>query len=134
MVTDFQAYLLEKGLQRLEEFLVAHRAAQHLHHDRAFVGAERPVFGRIIFEPRGLNQRNVVDRQRRDAQIFHPLFESGRAFFFFGPEGFGIERHAVFQPQMVAVDGRNLDFPPLPRDLIGQNVGVHLLCRSPAEK
>ena len=59
--------------------------------------------------------------------VVHPLFNGGRAFIVLGPQGFGIEGHAVFEPHMIAVRRRNIRFPPLPRDLIGQDVRVHIL-------
>ena len=111
MVADFQAYLLEEGFHRLKELVVAHGAAQHLHHDRALAGAESPVFGGIIFEAGGLNERHIIHRQGGDGRILHALVDRGGAFFVLRPERFGVKRHAVFKPHMIAVDGRDVDLP-----------------------
>ena len=48
------------GLVALFELLpfisnIAHRAAQHMQNYRPFVSAQGPVFGRVVFQPRGLD-------------------------------------------------------------------------------
>ena len=67
--------LLGHGLQKLMKFVVPHDVAQHLNDGRAFARGEGPVFGRIILQPPGLDQRRIVHGQRGDEDIVTSRFQ-----------------------------------------------------------
>ena len=45
----------------------------------------------------------------------------------FCPQRLGIKRHAILQPHMIAVDRRDIDFPPLAGNLVRQDIGIRFL-------
>ena len=118
--------LLGVGLQRLEEILVAHHVAQHAHDGGALAAGERPQFGRVIFQARGLNDGHGIDGQRFHHHVAQLRLHRRGAFFVFAPQEFGIGGQSVGEPQVIARGGRDQFLEPLAGHLVGQQLGVDL--------
>ena len=114
-------------LEHFEKCVVAENVTQHIDYGGALAAGERPEFGRVVVESRGLNERQVVHGEGCDHLVVQLVLHGAGAGGVLGPKQLGIGGHAVGEPEVIAGSGRHQLLPPLARNFVGEQARGHRL-------